>query len=481
MISNRKSTLAQKYRPLIFKDVLGQESIVTVLKNILKNKNYSSPFMFTGLYGGGKTTLARIFARAILCTNLTDDYEPCNKCESCKSFLEESNLSYVEIDAASNSGVDKIRKLREDANFKSLGTSDKRVVVIDESHSITSQGNEALLKQLEESTERQIYVFCTTAPEKMLDTVRSRCFEFGLNKIPKEVISERLQEICKKESIPFENNALNTIAEECSPHVRDAIKELDYLSNFGKVTSTVVSDHFKLGLTTSYLNLIFNIGHDILECLNLAKSIYLQNSVPDIYEGLIHTIISCKKLDLGLNNFKNIEQVNLAKNITELYKNNLDKILEEFLKRNRYVDSLVLESDLILIHGKLRSNFVYSEDPIVIKRIVEVSTLATLASDSPNIEIKKVLNEEVTSISETIVENSIDSVEEIGPLEQTTQILKRYKAFPEQLAILMDKGKKSSSIKNSSTVELKQRVKDFKNNLDREEIKDFLENKRNST
>ena len=140
--------LTQKYRPLLFKEVLDQENIIKVLKSIIKNKKYSSPFLFAGFFGGGKTTLARIFARAILCKNLTEDQEPCNKCESCKSFLDGTNIAYLEIDAASNSGVDSIRKLKEESNYKVLGDFDKKVIVIDESHSISRQGNEALLKQL---------------------------------------------------------------------------------------------------------------------------------------------------------------------------------------------------------------------------------------------------------------------------------------------------------------------------------------------
>jgi len=181
-------SFAQKYRPLLFSEVLGQEPISIVLKNILKQKKFSSPFMFSGSFGSGKTTLARIFARAILCKNPTDSFEPCNICESCKSFLAGTHPAFKEIDAASNSGVDDIRKLKEESNIRVLGDYDKKVVIIDECHSISTKGNEALLKQLEENTSYQIYIFCTTAPEQMHDTVRSRCFEFKLFNISEEVI-----------------------------------------------------------------------------------------------------------------------------------------------------------------------------------------------------------------------------------------------------------------------------------------------------
>lgn len=460
MVEARSETLAQKYRPLVFADVLDQDAIIKVLKNILKNRNFSSPFMFTGLYGGGKTTLARIFARAILCENLTDDQEPCNKCSSCISFLDDSNLAYTEIDAASNSGVDKIRKLREDANFKALGSSEKKVVTIDECHSITQQGNEALLKQLEDNSGKQIYIFCTTAPEKMLDTVRSRCFEFNLNKISKEAIFERLEDICKKEKIQYENTALDIIAGECCPHVRDSLKTLDFLSNFGKIDNQVVFDHFKLNLQTEYLKVIYNVGHNLLDTIETANKIALEVDVPSIYEGLIKTLIDCEKLSLGISNFKNEQQTNLANKIIEIYKINLSKLLEELLKRNRYVDNLVLESDLILLNSKLKNGF----------KNVQFEKIQVAEIKQENIKTKQ---EEIQTKSEEANETEPEQ-----ELEVTSHVLKRYKSYPESLAILMDKGKKSSLKKNDPTVELKQRVRDFKRNLDKDEIKSFLETKR---
>lgn len=480
MSDPRTVTLAQKYRPLVFKDVLGQDAIITVLSNILKDRNFASPFMFTGHYGGGKTTLARIFARAILCESLTSNFEPCNKCSSCISFLGDSNLAYTEIDAASNSGVDQIRKLRDEANFKVLGNSHHKVVVIDESHSISTQGNEALLKQLEDSSERQIYIFCTTSPEKMLETVRSRCFEFSLNKIHKNLITPRLEEICKTEKITYEIEALDTIADQCSPHVRDALKVLDYLSNFGRVTKNVVYDHFKLDSKIEYLKVVLNLKDNLLESLKLAKNLSLENDISKIYEGIIEAIINCQKLTLGLSLFKSEEQLSIAKEIIDKYKINLPRLLEELLKRNRYVDILLLESDLILLHSKLKTNFVNITSS-------EIQVVEYIQVQNAPIEFKQEYKIDVSPepIPETIVEPIVEPISahviDEEPLEQTTKVLKRYPAYPHELALLMDKGKKSSSIKNSSTVELKQRVKDYKRGLDKDEIKNFLELKRTIT
>jgi DNA polymerase-3 subunit gamma/tau len=475
MLSN--STLAQKYRPLTFKDVLDQDAIITVLKNILKNKKFFSPFMFTGIFGGGKTTLARIFARAIMCSNLTEEYEPCNECSNCKSFLEGTNLAYTEIDAASNSGVDQIRKLRDQASVKILGSSTFKVTVIDECHSITPQGNEALLKQLEDGHENQIYIFCTTAPEKMLETVRSRCFEFTLNKIKPESISDRLEEICNKEKISYEKSALNTISEICSPHVRDSIKNLDFLSNFGKISDAVVFEHFNLDLNTKYLKILLNIQDNLSQSLSLVKDILQKTNSFNVYEGLIQSILKIEKMILGINEFKNLEQEKLAHQIYDCFQDKLSIILDELLKRNKYSDSLVLESDLILLNKKMILGFDYSSKILIgNKKHNKISDLEF--SDSSTQEELKTSSEN-TPTQDNSSKNLATSEEPLEvELEKTSKILSRYKSYPETLALMMDKGKKSSSIKTSPTVQLNQTVKDFKKNLDTDELKQYINTKR---
>jgi len=453
-----KLALAQKYRPLLFKDVLGQDSIIKVLKNILKNKKFSSPFMFVGIFGGGKTTLARIFARAILCKNLTSDYEPCNECSSCKSFLAGSNIAYTEIDAASNSGVDSIRKIREDANFKALGDHERKVVTIDECHSISRQGNEALLKQLEDNTTNQVYIFCTTAPESMHETVRSRCFEFQLNKNTSEDISNRLTYICDKEQIVYEKEAIDTIASFTSPHVRDAIKSLDYLSNFGEVSKQVVFEHFNLSLDSEYLKILISLKNNPAESMEILYKVILKTDINSIYDGLLNSTIKTIKLTYNINEFKNKEQLDLGKALLDTYKEDLTNILEELLKRNKYADHLTLKSDLILLNKKLNTTFtqtVYTtkkEIPSVIKE--------------NNLDIK---NQEGKENKEELIDTA--------DLDKTSEIFKRYKSLPPSLALKINKGKKSSSLNSSFSVELRQDIKDYKQNIPKRDVKSYMESK----
>jgi DNA polymerase III subunit gamma/tau len=480
-MKNFSLALAQKYRPLIFKDVLDQEAIVTVLKNILKNKKYNVPFMFTGFYGCGKTTLARIFARAILCENLTEDYEPCNNCESCKSFLNDSNLAYNEIDAATNSGVDKIRQIREEANFKSLGNSHLRVVVIDESHSISQQGNEALLKQLEENSGSQIYIFCTTSPDKMLKTVRSRCFEFNVNKTSSLAIKNRLEEISKKEGIRYEEGVLDIIAEETYPHVRDSLKKLDFLSNYGYISKDLIFSHFKYNDKNIYLKIILNLKSNLKESLYLLKDMNEERSVSDIYEGLIETLLDCQKIKIGIDNFKTKEQKFLASKVIEIYQDKINLIIESLINKNKYSDFLVIQSDIIALAYKLENEILLNDFKYEGEDYKELEKKLNFEKENlKNIEVieEKLATDAVEKNEVNFKENIEQEENDIEDYDETSRVLKRYKSYPQSLALLMDKGKKSTSIKNRSTVELNKRVKDFKRNLDKEEISNFLKNKK---
>jgi len=473
-------SLTQKYRPLTFSDVLDQEAIIIVLKNLLKNKKFSSPLMFTGIFGGGKTTLARIFARAVLCKNLTETYEPCNECSSCKAFLDDSNPAYTEIDAASNSGVDDMRKLREDANLKVLGDYDKKVVVIDECHSISAKGNDALLKQLEDNSSDQIYIFCTTAPEKMHKTVRSRCLEFRLNRNSKESIEGRLGYICEQENIPFEAKGLEIIAEMTTPHVRDALKTLDYLSNFGEITEEVASEHYKLVLENEYINLICLLKNNLQGSLKILEGIIMQESIPNIYEGLIRNIINVLKFKNGLDSFRVEDQKVMAEKINEDYGDDLSKVLEELLKRNKYVDQLTLESDIILLNKKLNTTFseeaevttVYVEVPAKIERVVEVTNVVNQVVAPETKAVEPV----VEPIPEPV---KVEAPKEEEPnLDEAAEVLKRYPTYSPKLAMMMAKSKqKNISSTDKATVELKEKAKDLKQSLPRSEIRDFIDSK----
>ncbi|MBR6533548.1 MAG: DNA polymerase III subunit gamma/tau [Clostridia bacterium] len=217
--------LYRKYRPKTFKDVYGQEHITETLKNELAQGTTVHAYLFTGTRGTGKTTCAKILANAVNCTDLKDG-NPCLECESCRSFLSGENTDIVEIDAASNNGVDDIRILREQIAF-APASSKYRVYIIDEVHMLSINAFNALLKTLEEPPSHVIFILATTEVHKLPATILSRCQRFDFRRIDSEKICERLQFIAKEEGLSLTDEAATLIASAADGGMRDALSILD--------------------------------------------------------------------------------------------------------------------------------------------------------------------------------------------------------------------------------------------------------------
>ena len=242
--------LYRKYRPIKFNDIYGQEEIVTVLKNAIMRNKVSHAYLFSGPRGTGKTTIAKIIARLVNCENPIDG-DACGKCYSCLNFLNSSDI--VEIDAASNNGVDEIRELRDKINL--VPTSSKyKVYIIDEVHMLTNQAFNALLKTLEEPPSHVIFILATTEPHKIPLTIASRCQKFRFSKISDDKIVDRLKEISKNENISISDDALFEIARISDGGMRDAINMLDQLVAFTNSKITL-EDIYAVNGTVSYSNL----------------------------------------------------------------------------------------------------------------------------------------------------------------------------------------------------------------------------------
>ncbi len=217
--------LYRKWRPVIFDDVVGQEHITTTLKNELLNGRLGHAYLFCGTRGTGKTSTAKIFARAINCTNNTDG-NPCNTCDTCRGILDESILDVVEMDAASNTGVDDIRRIIEDAMFLPTAAA-KKVYIIDEVHMISTSAFNALLKTLEEPPPHVVFILATTEPHKLPATVLSRCQRFDFRRITAEDIMGRMKIILDGEGLSVEEEGLRLVAELGDGSMRDALSILD--------------------------------------------------------------------------------------------------------------------------------------------------------------------------------------------------------------------------------------------------------------
>ena len=225
-------SLYRRYRPQRFAEVVGQEEVTRTLRNAVIAGQVAHAYLFSGERGIGKTTVARILARAVNCLH-PEGGEPCNKCANCKTILANRTLDILEIDGASNRGIDHIRRLREEVAFAPTDLKTK-VYIIDEVHMLTNEAFNALLKTLEEPPPHVVFIFATTEPHKVPRTIVSRCQAFDFRKIPQEKITTRLAEIAQAEKIPIEKDALDLIARKANGGMRDAIVMLEQAESFRK-------------------------------------------------------------------------------------------------------------------------------------------------------------------------------------------------------------------------------------------------------
>jgi DNA polymerase-3 subunit gamma/tau len=217
--------IARKWRPQTFKDLAGQEHVTGTLATAIKNDRVAHAYIFSGARGVGKTTAARILAKALNCVN-GPTAEPCGVCDSCREIAAGTSLDVIEIDAASNRGIDQIRGLREMVRYAPAASRSK-VVILDEAHMLTSEASNALLKTLEEPPDRVIFVMATTQPEDLVDTIRSRSQHFHFRALTFSEITARLQEIAQKENLQVDAGALAVIARMAEGSMRDALSLLE--------------------------------------------------------------------------------------------------------------------------------------------------------------------------------------------------------------------------------------------------------------
>lgn len=335
-----------KYRPQTFEEVAGQEAIVRTLKNALANDKLAHAYLFAGPRGTGKTTMARLLAKALDCSEGIG--HQCNQCENCLAITEGTHPDVIEIDAASNNGVDQVRELIEKVNYSPIKGRYK-VYIIDEVHMMTDAAFNALLKTIEEPPERVIFILCTTEPYKILPTILSRCQRFDFGKIPEEEIKTKLADILQKEGVTFDEKSLQLIVRLADGGMRDALSildqviaysgsslhEEDVLAMFG-----LASDEEKIDLLTAlkkgdvsrvvgkseaYLASGVDIRRLVTELINFLKDllIYEKTKTPTLMDSLneaqareLSHFIGPKdanrmlqKLVTTLNDFKNVSDI----------------------------------------------------------------------------------------------------------------------------------------------------------------------------
>lgn len=299
--------LYRKYRPKDFDSVLGQEHVTTILKNQIINDNIAHAYLFSGTRGTGKTSTAKIFARAVNCLN-NKDGNPCNECEVCRGILNDTIMDVVEMDAASNNSVDDIRELREKVKYPpSKGRY--KVYIIDEVHMLSKGAFNALLKTLEEPPKHLLFILATTEPQKLPATILSRCQRFDFKRISVDDIVKNMRSICDELNIDVEDKGLRLIARNSDGAMRDALSILDQCVSFsdGKITYEYILSI----LGTVNYDIIFEVTDAVING-NLDKTLELVEKIirngKDVNQFIKELILHFRNLMIAKTS-SNIENI----------------------------------------------------------------------------------------------------------------------------------------------------------------------------
>ena len=388
--------LYRVYRPKNFSDVIGQEHIVRTLKNQIENNNVGHAYLFCGTRGTGKTSTAKIFSRAVNCTNLHND-EPCNECENCREILEDKTMDVVEIDAASNNSVDDIRELRENVKY-SPAKSKYKVYIIDEVHMLSQGAFNALLKTLEEPPSYVIFILATTEPHKIPATILSRCQRFDFKRVTVKDISSRMRYICEKEGIEADEKALNLIARNSQGALRDALSILDQCISFE-------------GHTIRYNDVIELLGSvNIEQLFDLAESIIKENTKKSL-QILNDFIIWGKDVKNLVNDlidhFRNLMVCKISNDLDEII--SLPEETIDLLKQQAETIDTNNLIRVLNILSEAQDGMKVSSNPRVLMEVTMMKIAQPMFDDSKEALLKRIENLEQKIESGNIKVNHIST------------------------------------------------------------------------
>lgn len=371
--------LYRKYRPMTFDDVVGQDSIVTTLRNSIINKTFSHAYMFFGPRGTGKTTISKIFARSINCEEPINGCS-CGNCPKCLHSFEKECVDIIEIDAASNNGVDEIRELKNKISLVPAELNYK-VYIIDEVHMLSIGAFNALLKTLEEPPEHAIFILATTDPQKVPETIISRCQCFSFKRISDNAIVDRMKFITEKENISIDEDVLHDIAKFSDGGMRDALGLLDKLSSytdkkitsdsFAELNGTITKCDLERFVDNIFSNNIGEILTYIVDINNSGKNLiqviiqlldYLQDTLFSYYVNNVVLKYPVDKL-ISLANVINDKLSDVKKSSNpRIY---IEMLLIDFCEKNKNFNSVEIISREIISDKKLANNFIKNNQTIV--------------------------------------------------------------------------------------------------------------------
>ena len=446
--------LYRKYRPLYFSDVVGQDMIVKTLKNSIITESFGHAYMFNGSRGTGKTTVSKIFARSVNCLNPKEG-EACGKCENCKNAFEKECVDIIEIDAASNNGVDEIRKIIDNINLVPSKLKYK-VYIIDEVHMLSIGAFNALLKTLEEPPEHVIFILATTDPQKVPSTIISRCQCFNFNRLADETIVEQLKKVAKKEKIKVDNEVLNEIAYFSNGGMRDSLGYLDQLRAYTD-DNINLSDFYDLNglisnkdLAELVTNILDSNIEKVLSSLNnfniLGKNLiqiiyqlseYIRNTIVDYYTNKENKIDIGKYINLNYyltKNFVDIKRVDNPKLFIEMLlikyvnDNNEENVFKEEVSLNKVSRETFVEETKSLVINPFENN------PLNNKNEKENNITETVEIESVSEEKneKNISDDVPRETSGLFIKRKVSNINEIMNVRFINTLLKGNKKLKEQ-------------------------------------------------
>ena len=450
-----KQAIYREFRPKDFTRVVGQEHIVEILKNQIRTGNLGHAYLFSGIRGTGKTSCAKIFARAVNCLNPIDG-NPCNECENCKMILEDKALEVVEMDAASNRRIDDIRELKEKVIYPPQIVKYK-VYIIDEAHMITNEGFNALLKILEEPPKHLIFILATTEIDKLPDTIISRCQRFEFKRINNSDIVENINYVLNNLNVEIEEDGINLISELSSGAMRDALSLLDQVVATGKEKITIDDINECLGLVN--LNMLFELSKSILnssknETIETFRNLVKNGKTPhNIIIDLIkhfRNIILVKSIKKELttlndveykrylehsNKFEMDELIFILENLLDvedkMKKSDMQNALAELLiikicsfkKEKSEIEKRLETLETIIKSGNLKVDLVEREDiSNEVEKNIEIVENTETIEDIESTESEE-NTETIENIKKTEQEENIEDVEQ--PIEENNEIHKK--------------------------------------------------------
>lgn len=351
-------SLDTKYRPRTYADVLGQEATIQVCKEYVRTGHgFRQSYVFAGSHGGGKTTLGRILARALLCES-PQEGEPCDKCSSCEALLADGHESFIEVDAATNSGKEHVKRITDEAKFGSFSGS-RKLYLFDESHELSRQAMDSMLKPLEDNLrgtqdKQLVCIFCTTEPEKMRSAILSRCAPvFRIRNNTPDEIAKRLAHICETEEIPYEPEVLPVIAEVCECHIRDTIKAIEGVSMLGRVDRDNVARYLQLDANAYYLDLLESLGSDLRTALKAVSELDERVSPATCYERMAEVcMLAYKLVVLGNAPVPSFWDRDRLLRVGEKHRDFLLDFAQSFAERPHRATSSMFACDISLLHQR---------------------------------------------------------------------------------------------------------------------------------